>query len=208
MLIVCRLYVGRFVGDIGQKTAKTTTILKSISPTLDAIIRDIFGMAGTADTQSFRKKYRHNVNFYFYWTPRPTEQVCKVNRDICTGISIAGASGGFNICSMPEWKVASRPPWNLEGPPADLPTQWKILRRGPGISPRFRQPGGGGTHPPRWRRPCIRVCTIVPTCIADSRTFRKTCRVSTSKMCVEFFMGRLLCMWFLAFSGSVLREGF
>jgi len=27
--------MGRFVGEIGQKTAKTTTIFKSISPTLD-----------------------------------------------------------------------------------------------------------------------------------------------------------------------------
>jgi len=41
--------MGRFVGEIGQKTAKTTTIFKPISPTLD--FKKIYvGMAATADT--------------------------------------------------------------------------------------------------------------------------------------------------------------
>jgi len=44
--------VGRFVGDIGQKTAKTTTIFKPISPTLDFFLNKKIGMAGTADTWS------------------------------------------------------------------------------------------------------------------------------------------------------------
>jgi len=41
--------MGRFVGEIGQKTAKTT-IFKSISPTLDVFLGKNFAMAGTADT--------------------------------------------------------------------------------------------------------------------------------------------------------------
>jgi len=34
--------MGRFVGEIGQKTAKTTTIFKSISPTLDFFEKKIY----------------------------------------------------------------------------------------------------------------------------------------------------------------------
>ena len=54
MLVVFRL-ICRFVGVIGQKTAKTATILKSISPNLAVIFWGNVGTAGTAYTQSTTK---------------------------------------------------------------------------------------------------------------------------------------------------------
>jgi len=39
------ILIGCFGGEIGQKMAKTTTILKMISPNLAIIFREKFGMA-------------------------------------------------------------------------------------------------------------------------------------------------------------------
>jgi len=58
--------MGRFVGEIGQKTAKTTTIFKSISPTLDFLRKKYIGMAGTADTWSIIKNSAATWFFYFW----------------------------------------------------------------------------------------------------------------------------------------------
>jgi len=56
--------MGRFVGEFGQKTAKTTTIFKPISPTLD-FKKKICWHGCNRRHLKHNKEWRRKVNFLF-----------------------------------------------------------------------------------------------------------------------------------------------